>query len=219
MADTTYQPKVYRKQGGAEFVVASGGKITLESGATFDDAALTSRRGFVPLDLFGLRAIASNDFQDEAVVSTGGSEKASGGILAGLEGAVGYLKRVNGATDKAARVELKANTTGEFQFGPVALPPDLDDGQPVTVHLLAEMAGATDTPTIDVQAFAGKGDTEMGGATPALSNAIVEKTVTLAAADIPAHPSFLNIILVPGAHTTDAIYLYAAWIEYQRTTS
>lgn len=28
----TYQPKVYRKQGGDELVVASGGKITVETG-------------------------------------------------------------------------------------------------------------------------------------------------------------------------------------------
>lgn len=32
MPDGTYQPKVYRKQGGDELVVASGGKITVESG-------------------------------------------------------------------------------------------------------------------------------------------------------------------------------------------
>lgn len=34
MSDTTYQPKVYRKNGGDEFVVASGGTITVESGGT-----------------------------------------------------------------------------------------------------------------------------------------------------------------------------------------
>jgi hypothetical protein len=32
MADATYQPKVYRKQGGDELVVASGGQINVESG-------------------------------------------------------------------------------------------------------------------------------------------------------------------------------------------
>lgn len=32
MADATYQPKVYRKQGGDEEVVASGGAVTVESG-------------------------------------------------------------------------------------------------------------------------------------------------------------------------------------------
>lgn len=38
MADATYQPKVYRKQGGDEQVIASGGTLTLESGATLSAA-------------------------------------------------------------------------------------------------------------------------------------------------------------------------------------
>lgn len=33
MADATYQPKIYRKQGGDELVVASGGVITMDDGA------------------------------------------------------------------------------------------------------------------------------------------------------------------------------------------
>lgn len=32
MVDTTYQSKVYEKQGGKELVVASGGQLTVESG-------------------------------------------------------------------------------------------------------------------------------------------------------------------------------------------
>lgn len=32
MADATYTPKVYRKQGGDEFVVANGGKVKVETG-------------------------------------------------------------------------------------------------------------------------------------------------------------------------------------------
>ena len=35
MVDVTYQPKVYRKQGGNEFVVKDGGKILVESGGHF----------------------------------------------------------------------------------------------------------------------------------------------------------------------------------------
>ncbi len=35
MADATYQPKTYRKQGGDEFVVANGGILNLEAGALF----------------------------------------------------------------------------------------------------------------------------------------------------------------------------------------
>ena len=33
MADATYSPKVYAKQGGVQFVIASGGSILVESGA------------------------------------------------------------------------------------------------------------------------------------------------------------------------------------------
>ena len=36
MADQTYQPKVYRKQGGSEQVIADGGKQTVESGGIVD---------------------------------------------------------------------------------------------------------------------------------------------------------------------------------------
>lgn len=32
MADATYDPKVYRKQGGEEIVIASGGAINVETG-------------------------------------------------------------------------------------------------------------------------------------------------------------------------------------------
>jgi hypothetical protein len=42
MVDATYTPAVYIKQGGAELVVASGGTITLESGATLDGSGLTA---------------------------------------------------------------------------------------------------------------------------------------------------------------------------------
>lgn len=174
--------------------------------------------GFIPIDIFGSRVILSNDFADETVVSTGGSEKASAGIL-GLDGAIFSLNRVNGATDKAARVVFKANTTGEIQFPTIPLPHDLDDAADMTVNLWAGMGGATDTPTIDVQAFFGVGDTECGGATAALAATAALKTVTLAAADVPAYPGFLNLALVPAAHANDAIHLYAAWVTYTRKAS
>lgn len=32
MVDTTYQTKVYKKSGGDELIVASGGQVTVESG-------------------------------------------------------------------------------------------------------------------------------------------------------------------------------------------
>ncbi len=55
MADVSYQPKVYRKQGGDESVVAnggthtieSGGTLSLEAGATFTNAATQANSGAI----------------------------------------------------------------------------------------------------------------------------------------------------------------------------
>ena len=55
MADASYQPKVYRKQGGDESVVAdggthtveSGGTLSLEAGATFTNAATQANSGTI----------------------------------------------------------------------------------------------------------------------------------------------------------------------------
>ena len=163
-------------------------------------------RGHIPLDIGSLRIIAG-----DVIGNT------SEGML--LDGNTApSLQRVNGATDKALRVIWDASSSVEVQFPPIAYPGDLDDAANVTVHLLVGKDTNTDNAAvIDVQAFEGVGDTEMGGNTAALATAsVTEYSVTLTAANIAAHPNFLNIALVPGTHTTDAIHLYAAWVEYAR---
>jgi len=45
MSDSTYQAKVYEKQGGDEIVVANGGKITVEAGGEIDISAGTLTPG------------------------------------------------------------------------------------------------------------------------------------------------------------------------------
>ena len=163
--------------------------------------------GYIPLDLSSLREIASDDVQNLA---------AHGGLLA--SDSAPSIARENGATDKGLVVTWAAGVVAEAQFGNVAKPVDLDSGQDLTVHLSVQMSGATDTPTIDVQVYDGVGDTEMGGATAALSATLAELTATITAADLAAAPGFLAVNLVPAAHATDAIQLRAAWIEYQRLT-
>lgn len=213
----TYQPKVYRRQGSDELVVASGGKITVESGGEIefqngsihDDQNAARAKGFIPIDILSNRLLSTN-----AIANTIEGFTADGNTAPSLA-------RVNGATDKALRIVMAANTTDELQFHPIPLPPDLDDAADVTVHLLIGKGSNTDTTAvIDVQAFFGLGDTECGGNTAAIATAtITEYSVTLAAADVPSHPNVLNIALVPGAHANDAHHIYAAWIEYTRKTS
>lgn len=166
----------------------------------------TFSKAFVPLPITELREIVTNDIAALA---------AHGGILA--SDSTPALARVNGATDKALRVLWVATNVDAVQFPPIPMPHDLDETKDVTFHVLAKMGGTTDTPTIDVQAFDGIGDVDMGAFTAALSDVLQELSVTLAAANISGHPTgFLNIALVPGTHGTDALELYGAWLEYSR---
>lgn len=179
----------------------------------FADNAVSSRvlsdtlaTGFISLDLGGLRIIAAN-----VIGNT------SEGML--LDGNTApSFQRVNSATDKALRVIWAASSSIEVQFPPVPKPPDLDGAADLTVHLMIGKDTNTDNAvTVDVQIFDGVGDTEAGAATAAIATAsLTEYSAAIAAADLAEHPGFLNISLVPGAHTTDALWLYAAWIEYTR---
>lgn len=163
-------------------------------------------KGFIPLDIASLRIIVTN-----AIGNT-----SEGMLLDGNTAPI--LQRVNGATDKALRVTWAASSSIECQFPPVPKPPDLDGATALTVHLLLAKDTNTDnTVTVDIQVFDGVGDTECGAPTAAVATAtLTEYSASVAAGDLGDHPGFLNISLIPGTHTTDAIYLYAAWVEYTR---
>ena len=197
--------------GATDLLIPAGASIEVYLDGTTDGMKeyTPGGRGFLLLDIVTLRLIVTNDIDTSAN---------HGGIL--TSDSTPALARENGATDKALRVNWVLGNTDEVQFPTVPMPPDLKETADVTVHLLAKMSGASDTPTIDVQVFDAIGDTEMGGATAALSNTLAELTVTIANANISGHPlGFFNIALVPGAHGTDALELYAAWIEYTRKSA
>ncbi|HUX00840.1 MAG TPA: hypothetical protein VMY35_07655 [Phycisphaerae bacterium] len=163
---------------------------------------LKSAQAFIPLDITAMREVKGSLVSDSTRI----------------------LGRVNGATDRALRLTWAAGDVAEFQFPPVPWPPDLYAAADVIVHLMMARSGTTDDCDIDVLAYVnGAGayaaDVECGGKTTALAvaaNFVVEKTVTLSASDIGGHPGMLNLALLPDAHTTDALYLYIAWLEYTR---
>lgn len=163
-------------------------------------------KGFINLDITSARIISTNAIQNTT----------EGGVPDGNTDPI--LARVNGATDKALRITWAAASVVEIQFPPVAKPPDLDDASALTVHLLIAKNTNTDTAAVvAVSIWDGVGDTNAGGNTAALASAsLAEYTVTLAAGDLGAAPGVLNIGVTPGTHANDAIYLYAAWIEYTR---
>ena len=85
MSDATYQPKVYRKQGSDELVVADGGTITVESGGTIEiesGGALTIADGALEAPDIALAqgSVLVGDSDGEASAL---SAKGSGKILVG----------------------------------------------------------------------------------------------------------------------------------------
>ena len=101
-------------------------------------------------------------------------------------------------------------------FAPVPLPADLDPDAAVTVHLQMGKDANANAFAVAVNAFFGVGDANCGGNTANVAQALAEYAVTLAAADVPAQPSFLTIALIPAAHAGDALYLYSAHLSYTR---
>lgn len=164
----------------------------------------TLKTGYIPIKLTDWREISADATMNIA---------ANGGVLA--SDTTPIFQRVNGATDKAARLNWAATNVDQI-IADFAYPPDLDDTADVVIHLFAGMAGATDAPTITVSYFEGVGDANAGSATAALSGTAGDKTVTIAAANIGVYPNFASIGLTLGAHGTDAAYLYSSHIEYTR---
>lgn len=201
-------PNVKIDQGGDRLLVKAGGTLEMEAGAKLVDSRGDAIKGFIPLNLVDAREVSTN-----ATINAAGN----GGLLA--SDTTPILQRVNGATDKALRLNWAASNVDEIAWSFV-YPPDLDEAQPVEVHVLAAMAGSSDTPVLTVGYFEGVGDTDAGGATAAVTGvAVAEYSVSIAAVDVGLTPKAASVSLVPGTHGTDALYLYAAWIEYTRKIS
>jgi hypothetical protein len=190
---------------------------TLASGMIFDASAgaitlpAVARYGYVPLSLPGFRIITSTDDFNNTATN-------AGGVLA--KNTLPILERVNGATDKAIRIDWATNDVIEITTG-FAYPTDLDAAQPVVVELQVAKSTNTNTTTnLAVGYFEGIGDTNAGTSTAAFAvSTLATYTVTIAASDVGPSPAFASISLKPAAHANDAIYLYGAAVRYTRLTA
>lgn len=182
------------------------GSTQLATGAvTAAKLSSTLKAGHIALRITEAREIATND-----IINTAGDA----GVLS--SNTTPILQRVNGATDKKLRLNWASSNNDEIVWDFV-YPADLDDTAAVVVHVLAAMSGATNTPVLAISYFEGLGDTNAGGNTAAVTGtSIAEYTVTIAAGDVGAAPNAASIGIVPGAHTTDALYIYAVWVTYTR---
>ena len=164
--------------------------------------------GFIPLGLSDWLIISSNDIPAIAVASKNGGKLASDTDPS--------LARVNAATDKKQRIAWASSSSVEIARD-LVYPPDLDDAYPIVFHVLAAMADVTDTPVLSIGFFEGVGDTNAGGDTAAVTGtAVAEYTVTISQVDVGAYPNAVSLSIIPGSHTTDALYVYATWLTYTR---
>lgn len=107
MADATYGPKVYHKQGGDELVVASGGALNLEAGAIItaagtQGAALTAQLTTITI----ADAAGTPDYALSALTTT------TPYGLATLAEAVSLLYVIKNLQTRLAEVEARLEAVG-----------------------------------------------------------------------------------------------------------
>jgi hypothetical protein len=109
VADTTYQPKIYRKIGGDEMIVASGGHVTVESGGTINVATGGSlENNGTPMDLSA--GIATSTAAVTAELDTL-HDVTAGTITASKAVVVGSSKQVNEWTVTAGDLNVSKTIT------------------------------------------------------------------------------------------------------------
>ena len=200
----------------AEVVVDSDGvvgTITDLRGQTF--LRRPNSTGFVPVPLTSLREVNSNDIPALSDTPLTSDPAGAGGILA--PNTTPILEFANGDTDSCLRLNWAASNQDAVVFQ-VPLPPDLDTSGNVEIHLRAASASTTDAAGFDADSYFNEGDTKVedSAAQASASATYEELTITIAATDVPSGAQTLTVELTPQAHTTDAMYLTAVWVEYTR---
>lgn len=120
----SYNAKVYRKQGGDELVVASGGKLTLESGSSFTlasdlELASGSKVSYaagsyfqVPIQTLTSTQTATNITNFGLSVLTGTTTGPTYTLAAPVVGLTKYLSLTHSSSGATHRAVVNSNTTG-----------------------------------------------------------------------------------------------------------
>jgi hypothetical protein len=118
----------------------------------------------------------------------------------------------NADTDSAQHLSWVADDVDAVGFQ-TALP---DRSTDLELHILCEMSGSTpwDSCTIAADTFFDVGDTKVEDTVVCDDGTVTDRTLTIAAADIPFLAKTVSIELTPGAHANDALYVFALWLEF-----
>lgn len=132
MADTSYQPKVYREQGGARQVVASGGSLDVESGGELDVEA----GGALKLGGTAITSSAAELNKLTGVTATASELNTLAGILA-------TAAEINRVCDRSTR-QVAAGAT-------LAITEALHDGKTIALDQAAGSVCTLPAPTIGMR--------------------------------------------------------------------
>lgn len=209
-----YNTKVYRKPGGNELVVASGGTITLETGAVVNglSGALSGKLASGSFDLtahvFGARQLASAE-----TLSTG-----VGGIITSSADAPQLAH--NSSVDMSLYLNYASAVVAAIQPISFSLPQDLSTAAGLTIELKGETVGTASAADaaqgFDIRCWSGVGDTEMGSTHPNFTSTPSWKGITIASGDLTT--GLISWVLVPSAHANRPFKLYGARARYTRTS-
>lgn len=236
MADASYNADVYFTQGSTGIVVTSSGQIDCSTAtgllllaageieaADLGSSAVTSakldatlKKGYINLDLFGVREVGSTAGESWLNSSAAGAGLLTGGTIPILE--------VVSTTDRTVRLNWTSANQDPIQFAPIVPPPDFTTANGITIYLtLGKNSTNNQTMTVDAQFWARQGETESGTVTAAITNSTnpLEYSVAIPAASLfnSSAGGTWNIALVPGAHANDALHLYGGRIEYTRVST
>ena len=158
-------------------------------------------RSCIPLALMGFREVdADGDV---------GAIAANGGVLASDTTPI-----LRASTNGAQEISWATGNTDKIGCQ-IALPPDFKGSDDVKLELWVS-SGTTDAASMVVESgwdgAALVTDTASDAAT--LSATVHKITATIAHADIPDSAEFLNLLIAPPAHATDAIQLHSARVLY-----
>ena len=171
-----------------------------------------AQKFWAPVPFAAMRQVGTNDFTGTTSIGAAGS---AGIAITSIlhKHSLPALEFTNADTDSAIRLAWAANSSIAVAFQ-VPLPPHLDPSEDLTVKFYGSMAGTTDSVVVASDAFFDVGDTKVednSGTVTTVTNALY--TITIASADIPIGARTMSVELTPGAHTTDAMYMYSCWVE------
>lgn len=162
--------------------------------------------GYIPLPLANWREVDSS-----GDVSTLANH---GGILA--SNSTPILSGITDATNKAQRITWAASNSDPIMFQ-VPMPPDFIYTNGLTFKSRIAGDGTTDTLSFTVSGYFNEGGTTADATTDGvLSTSYSSYDVTFALSDMTTDTETVTIILTPAAHTTNIMYMTAAWLEYTR---